>query len=141
MSFSWSKFGFLFHLYHNKIRRKELQEGCAWIVREEEEKSVKFSTVLVKNLIGTINIWCLKQEVALVQKAVVQVESVSRTRVKKMRKERVTAVFISKKKCTNSFKVNAQEMILITAVISTNWTNFNTLFRYALQSHTYKQKA
>lgn len=30
----------------------------------------------------------IKQEVALVQKAVVQVESVSRTRVKKMRKER-----------------------------------------------------
>lgn len=66
----------------------------------------------------------IKQEVALVHKAVVQVESVSRTRVKKMRKERVTAVFISKKKCTHSFKVNTQEMILITAVIPINWTNF-----------------
>lgn len=36
----------------------------------------------------------------------------------------MTAVFVSKIKHANYFKVNTQEMILITTITSTKWTNY-----------------
>lgn len=43
----------------------------------------------------------------------------------------MTGVFRNKTKSAKYFKANAQEMILITAGLV-----INTLFKYALQSHT-----
>lgn len=66
----------------------------------------------------------MEQEVALRQQLHLKVESFCRARGKKMRNCKVTAVSVSKIKCTNYFKVNPQEMILITTVTSTKWTNY-----------------